>query len=196
MDSGSSTTPLSRRPPRSERPRCGARCRSREGRPCLAPVVWVSGDAAPRARCRMHGGLATGPRSLEGRAHIGAVARARLLEHWQRNAERPGGCPSTHFPDGWTPKDLSARLGTSVSTVYARLRASTRLLADGARVALCSEYIGVREQGRWTFRRKRATPRELRALERLDGPPDITMEELRAIGSAAAVLEPSENEPN
>ena len=45
-------------PPRRAWPRCGARTRS--GRPCVAPLAVVNGR--PRARCRMHGGLSTGPR--------------------------------------------------------------------------------------------------------------------------------------
>ena len=45
-------------PPRPTWPRCGAKTRS--GRPCAAPLAVVNGR--PRARCRMHGGLSTGPR--------------------------------------------------------------------------------------------------------------------------------------
>jgi len=55
------------RPPRNQRPRCGARTRS--GAPCRAPAWWPSGLAAPRnGRCRMHGGLSTGPRTAAGKA--------------------------------------------------------------------------------------------------------------------------------
>ena len=55
------------RPPTDQRPRCGARTRS--GAPCLAPAWWPSGLAAPRnGRCRMHGGLSTGPRTAAGKA--------------------------------------------------------------------------------------------------------------------------------
>lgn len=47
--------------PRSERPRCGARTRS--GDPCKAPVVWDDEHNRPRnGRCRVHGGLSTGPK--------------------------------------------------------------------------------------------------------------------------------------
>ena len=45
-------------PPRRDWPRCGARTRS--GRPCVAPLAIVGGR--PRSRCRLHGGLSTGPR--------------------------------------------------------------------------------------------------------------------------------------
>jgi hypothetical protein len=41
-------------------PRCGARARTRGGQPCQAPAVRGS------ARCRMHGGLSTGPRTKKG----------------------------------------------------------------------------------------------------------------------------------
>ncbi len=52
--------------PKSERPRCGARCR--DGHECRAPAVWDKKHDRPRnGRCRMHGGLSTGPRTLEGR---------------------------------------------------------------------------------------------------------------------------------
>ncbi len=61
------------RHPRAERPRCGARCR--DGHPCTAPVVWNAGDAEPRRRCRMHGGLSTGPQTAGGRAR--ALANLR-----------------------------------------------------------------------------------------------------------------------
>ena len=49
---------------RAERPRCGAKCR--DGHPCAAPVVWLAGHDTPRKRCRMHGGLSTGPRTAAG----------------------------------------------------------------------------------------------------------------------------------
>ena len=62
------------RPPRSERPRCGARTRA--GGSCAAPVVWPKGGR-PRARCRMHGGLSTGPRTAEGRERIAESNRRR-----------------------------------------------------------------------------------------------------------------------
>lgn len=42
------------------RPKCGARSRQKGGQPCAAFVV------RGRKRCRMHGGLSTGPRTPEG----------------------------------------------------------------------------------------------------------------------------------
>jgi hypothetical protein len=50
-------------------PRCGARTRS--GTPCACPAI------RGRTRCRLHGGLSTGPRTLEGIKRI----RARTLKH-------------------------------------------------------------------------------------------------------------------
>jgi hypothetical protein len=62
------------RPPRSDRPRCGAR--TRKGEPCCAPVVWPKGYR-PEKRCRTHGGLSTGPKTAEGRERIAESNRRR-----------------------------------------------------------------------------------------------------------------------
>ncbi len=72
------------RPARADRPRCGAR--TRKGEPCKAPVVWARGEK-PRARCRMHGGLSTGPRTVEGRERIAESNRRRAAV--RRAALRP-----------------------------------------------------------------------------------------------------------
>jgi hypothetical protein len=50
----------------STAPRCGAK--TRRGTPCLCPAM-------PNGRCRLHGGLSTGPRTAEG---IERIRRARL----------------------------------------------------------------------------------------------------------------------
>ena len=64
------------RQPKRHRPFCGARCR--DGRPCRARAVWLVGESKPRnGRCRMHGGLSTGPRTPEGRAAIAESNRRR-----------------------------------------------------------------------------------------------------------------------
>ncbi len=56
--------------------RCGARCR--DGHRCRAKAVWDADRDAPRnGRCRLHGGLSTGPKTSEGRRRIGAAARQR-----------------------------------------------------------------------------------------------------------------------
>ena len=60
--------------PKRERPRCGATCR--DGHPCRAPAVWDKERDRPRnGRCRMHGGLSTGPTTWVGR--LRALANLR-----------------------------------------------------------------------------------------------------------------------
>ena len=62
--------------PKKNRPKCGATCR--DGHPCQAPAVWDREHDRPRnGRCRMHGGLSTGPRTAEGRARLAEYARQR-----------------------------------------------------------------------------------------------------------------------
>jgi hypothetical protein len=61
---------------RRERPKCGAR--NRQGEPCAVRVE------PGKARCRFHGGLSTGPRTIEGRARVAEAQRqrwARTLGH-------------------------------------------------------------------------------------------------------------------
>ena len=54
---------------RRERPKCGAR--NRQGEPCAVRVE------PGKARCRFHGGLSTGPRTIEGRARVAEAQRRR-----------------------------------------------------------------------------------------------------------------------
>ena len=54
---------------RKFRPRCCAKTRA--GAPCIMRVV------PGKRRCRFHGGLSTGPRTVEGRARIAAAQRRR-----------------------------------------------------------------------------------------------------------------------
>lgn len=59
-----------------DRPRCGAHTRS--GRPCRAPAVWDRRrNRARNGRCRLHGGLSTGPKTAEGKARIAEANRRR-----------------------------------------------------------------------------------------------------------------------
>ena len=68
---------LGHNPPKRERPRCGARTRA--GGTCKAPAL------PEKERCRMHGGLSTGPRTAEGKARAVAAVKA----YWERwRAER------------------------------------------------------------------------------------------------------------
>jgi hypothetical protein len=55
------------KPPKHERPRCGAKTRA--GGSCKAPAV------PGKARCRMHGGLSCGPRTEDGKKRSLAAAR-------------------------------------------------------------------------------------------------------------------------
>ena len=62
-----------------ERPRCDAKCR--DGNPCEAPPVWNKRLVqAVNGRCRMHGGLSTGPKTEEGRRRIAESNRARRTD--------------------------------------------------------------------------------------------------------------------
>lgn len=58
-------------------PRCGAKARTRGGLPCQAPAI------AGKLRCRMHGGVSTGPRTPEG---LERSRRARWI-HGKRSME-------------------------------------------------------------------------------------------------------------
>ena len=71
---------------KKDRPKCGAK--TRKGKPCQAPAVWDTYyDRPENGRCRMHGGLSTGP-SLEGIERIIKAnkerARLRRLEQARR----------------------------------------------------------------------------------------------------------------
>ena len=54
---------------------CGARTRA--GWPCRGIPVWRPRGKPGRARCRMHGGISTGPKTPEGCAAIAASNRQR-----------------------------------------------------------------------------------------------------------------------
>ena len=72
---------------RPDRQRCGARCR--DGHACKAPAVWDAvRDRAVNGRCKLHGGLSTGPKTPEGKQRCAAGRRA----YWAaRRAERVAG---------------------------------------------------------------------------------------------------------
>jgi hypothetical protein len=58
--------------PRRQRVKCGAQ--TRQGSECMMAVV------PGKARCRLHGGLSTGPKTIEGRRRIAEAQRRR----WRR----------------------------------------------------------------------------------------------------------------
>ena len=67
---------------KKDRPRCGAKCRSRNYAPCQALVVWDKKNDRPRnGRCRMHGGLSSGPKTEEGRKKISEAVKLRWKKY-------------------------------------------------------------------------------------------------------------------
>ena len=69
------------------RPRCGARCR--DGHPCRARAVWDTVANRPRnSRCRVHGGLSTGPRTEEGKRRSREGAKKGGLVSAERRRAR------------------------------------------------------------------------------------------------------------
>ena len=68
---------IGRTTPKRDRPRCGAR--TRNGTPCQARATWDDVNDCPRTRrgrCRMHGGLSTGPRTAAGRQAAGGMTKS------------------------------------------------------------------------------------------------------------------------
>jgi hypothetical protein len=61
--------------PKRWRPRCGAMCR--DGHPCQARVVSKPNGLLAK-RCRLHGGLSTGPKTAKGRQRIVESNRRRI----------------------------------------------------------------------------------------------------------------------
>ena len=72
---------------KKNRPRCGARCR--DGHRCKArAVVDKTTDEPINGRCRMHGGLSTGPKTPEGISKVREAASRGMKEYW---IKRKGG---------------------------------------------------------------------------------------------------------
>lgn len=69
--------------PKGERPKCGARTRA--GGKCCAPVT------TGKKRCRMHGGLSTGPTSPAGRQAVAESNRRRAGARQKVNISTAGG---------------------------------------------------------------------------------------------------------
>lgn len=61
---------------KDQQERCGAKCR--DGHACRASVV-VRADKTLSKRCRLHGGLSTGPKTTEGKAAIAQSNRTRKV---------------------------------------------------------------------------------------------------------------------
>jgi hypothetical protein len=73
---------------RDDRPLCGARTRT--GKPCRAQAL--RNKHGEPGRCRIHGGLSTGPKTPEGRAIISQLARQMMQERWVRYRAENNGC--------------------------------------------------------------------------------------------------------
>ena len=72
-----------RKMPRKKRGVCSAR--TRRDTPCQAPPVWnKSQDKARNGRCKLHGGLSTGPKTEAGREAIRASNKRRAKTHNSR----------------------------------------------------------------------------------------------------------------
>lgn len=65
------------------RPPCGAKCR--DGSSCKAKVVWDNKHNNPiNSRCRMHGGLSSGPKTKEGLERLRKASSNRMKEYWRK----------------------------------------------------------------------------------------------------------------
>ena len=67
-------------PSKRDRPRCGARTRA--GGNCKAPAL------PDKERCRMHGGLSTGPKTAEGKARTLAALKAGFRRYVEERRAR------------------------------------------------------------------------------------------------------------
>jgi hypothetical protein len=76
--------------PKAERVRCGAK--TRKGDPCVIAVV------PGKRRCKLHGGLSTGPRTEEGKLRIGAAQRHRWDLHRAKKAMQHSPEPAASEP--------------------------------------------------------------------------------------------------
>jgi hypothetical protein len=114
------------------RPRCGAKTRS--GQPCKA-------QALTSGRCRLHGGLSTGPRTKAGRQRQRAAASAYMQQRWEEWKSQPRG------------RQLSEEARNALSAGQKRRRMIEGLLRDrsGRRVALDE---GVELQPDWKLTKK------------------------------------------
>lgn len=64
---------------RKKRGTCNAK--TRKGTPCQAPPVWNKSKDKPRnGRCKLHGGLSTGPKTEAGKEAIKASNKRRITK--------------------------------------------------------------------------------------------------------------------
>ena len=101
----------------ARRPTCGAR--NRKGQPCCNKVV------PGKRRCRFHGGLSTGPRTVEGRDRIAAAQRRRWASRRSTEADseistvrRPQPtAPDPTYTDRYVEADDETTSGGSMLTI-------------------------------------------------------------------------------
>jgi len=74
--SGAAVTEARGKMKKSRVPRCGAR--TRRGTSCIAAAIW-SNKSQRYTRCKNHGGMSTGPRTVAGLERI----RQAALERWR-----------------------------------------------------------------------------------------------------------------
>lgn len=66
--------------PRNKRGKCNAK--TRKETLCQAPPVWnISEDRATNGRCKLHGGLSTGPKTESGKEAIRISNRKRGMKN-------------------------------------------------------------------------------------------------------------------
>jgi len=129
-------------------PRCGARTRS--GECCRQPAM-------KNGRCRMHGGLSTGPRTAEGRARCAAARRTHGFYSAEMVALRRAGAAYCRRMDalcaalkvrrtaghGVLPPNLSNRGTGSADAAPASTTAAARSASSASR-RLCGEPSSAR----------------------------------------------------
>lgn len=74
-----------RRRERKQRPLCEAK--TRKGTLCQAKVYWPQEWDAPAKRCRLHGGLSTGPTTAEGMERLAKSAKKSMERVWKERRE-------------------------------------------------------------------------------------------------------------
>lgn len=68
---------------KKNRPLCGAKCR--DGHECKAKAVVHPKTSKPiNGRCRIHGGLSTGPKTEDGRQRTREAASQGMKEYWRK----------------------------------------------------------------------------------------------------------------
>jgi len=64
-------------------------CKDTRGSPCQAPAVSNKVNDRPvNGRCKLHGGLSTGPKTQEGKCRSAQAARAGLKRYWAQRRQR------------------------------------------------------------------------------------------------------------